>query len=533
MSDPYAAIARPAEPDPYAGIAAPAPPRTRAPPPRKPNTTADVGQSFVSGLLSGVGQIADAADPVNQIIRAFPGGPVAQIALKPLERFTAHGIAGAMGGNRQPQTTAGRYAKTVGEFVPNAAVGGTGGVARRTAQVVIPALASEAAGQVAEKVGAPPIVQTGARVLGAVAGGGASALRTPPKKVAAAALPTPTLDQLYAQKNAAYQAVDNAGVKYTPKAFDSLITGITDEMKASNINPIRHPKAFSWMQELDSVRDQSPTLTTLDHIRQSIRRDVASATDPAEAYFGKKMIQNIDEFVNSARPDQVSAGDPQKAAALIAQARDLNTRVRKLESVQGALDSADFRAKGTGSGGNINNATRQKLRPLIDPTSKQRIRNLTPDEAAALTRTVKGTPTQNVLRQFGKLSPEGNGLMQALHLGAAWPTHGASGLLAVGGAVAKRMADAGTAKNVQGLLELIAQGGVKGRAATTELAKAPAATFESAIKELRASLGEQYAKELQTERQRLLMGSSAVLSGAASPTAAQERQRPRRLANQR
>jgi hypothetical protein len=68
-----------------------------------------------------------------------------------------------------PQTVVGEYAKTGAEFLP-AALGNRGSLIRRGAQVAIPAITSETAGQVAEQVA--PEFEPVARALGAIAGGG-------------------------------------------------------------------------------------------------------------------------------------------------------------------------------------------------------------------------------------------------------------------------------------------------------------------------------------------------------------------------
>jgi hypothetical protein len=76
----------------------------------------------------------------------------------------------------KPQTTAGRYARTVGEFVPGAMLG-PGGVVRNAVNfAVVPGLASEAAGQATEGTAAEPWARAGA----AVATGGAAALLNRP-----------------------------------------------------------------------------------------------------------------------------------------------------------------------------------------------------------------------------------------------------------------------------------------------------------------------------------------------------------------
>lgn len=80
----------------------------------------------------------------------------------------------------EPQTTAGQYARTAAEFVPGAAAMGIGGgikgaVSSGLKYGVAPGLASEAAGQAALKHLGPDY-EAYARIMGALAGGGAASL---------------------------------------------------------------------------------------------------------------------------------------------------------------------------------------------------------------------------------------------------------------------------------------------------------------------------------------------------------------------
>lgn len=73
----------------------------------------------------------------------------------------------------KPKTTAGEYARTLGEFAPAAAFG-PGGAVARTANVAVPAVISETAGQLTEGTDAEPWARAG----GAFAGGLGTALAT-------------------------------------------------------------------------------------------------------------------------------------------------------------------------------------------------------------------------------------------------------------------------------------------------------------------------------------------------------------------
>lgn len=65
-----------------------------------------------------------------------------------------------------PKTTEGEYARTIGQFAPNAAMG-PGGAIRRTAQVLLPAITSETAGQISKGQPAEPYMRAGGAVMGA------------------------------------------------------------------------------------------------------------------------------------------------------------------------------------------------------------------------------------------------------------------------------------------------------------------------------------------------------------------------------
>lgn len=102
------------------------------------------------------------------------GFPSAEAVSKSMEAQT--------GPAYKPQTTAGEVAHTVGEFAPNALAGG-GTIAQRAAQVVVPALASEASGRVARTVA--PELEGPARLVGGLVGGIGTAVAQAPRGAAA------------------------------------------------------------------------------------------------------------------------------------------------------------------------------------------------------------------------------------------------------------------------------------------------------------------------------------------------------------
>lgn len=112
-----------------------------------------------SPLLRGVG---DATLGVQDILGLMGRGLMPQV---PTSEQIGTGRQELFGQDWQPQTTAGEFARTMGQFAP-AGVVGEGGLARKAATVLFPALGSEAAGQATE--GKP--YEGGARMAGAIVG---------------------------------------------------------------------------------------------------------------------------------------------------------------------------------------------------------------------------------------------------------------------------------------------------------------------------------------------------------------------------
>lgn len=166
----------------------------------QPNVGLDILKSFGSGVARGASAVAGLPGDVSNLMGAGIGAARDYLVgdVSPEQRAAV--TATREGGNilpttegimstasditgmtlPEPETTAGEYARTVGEFAP-AALGGGGAVAR-IARVLGPGLGSEAAGQATEGTAAEPY----ARVAGAL--GGAIA----PSVIGRAITPFPT-----------------------------------------------------------------------------------------------------------------------------------------------------------------------------------------------------------------------------------------------------------------------------------------------------------------------------------------------------
>lgn len=151
----------------------------------EPSVAEDVVNSGAAGFGRGVAAIPGIVGDVHQIAAAAPWAPkrsmydalVEKLGVKPPTSQETIAAASDMvpGLDYQPHTTAGKYARTIGEFTPGALAGG-GGMMRNAFRFgAIPATTSETLGQALE--GTP--FEGAGRVAGALVGGigGGSVMR--------------------------------------------------------------------------------------------------------------------------------------------------------------------------------------------------------------------------------------------------------------------------------------------------------------------------------------------------------------------
>lgn len=265
-------------------------------------------------------------------------------------------------------------------------------------------------------------------------------------------------EQLETAYKAAYAKVDASGFRFSKTNAKSLASDMEQVVKDKGGADL-YPDAWRVAQRVKSLANQKGGLpiTQLEDLRGQIYEYLVKPGGK-EANLGGAMRSKIDDLIGKASNEN----------ALLRDARDLYTRFSKTRNVSSRLDSADLQAGRAYTGKNVNNAIRQKLSPLVDPLSKQRLKNATPDEAKILKRAVVGSPGQNLVRLAGSLLDPRGLIGMGLQATGAANTAGMSlasvplGMLAT--ATGNRMSQ----KNVQELLRLIAAGGSK-----SALAKVP------------------------------------------------------------
>lgn len=166
-----------------------------ATPAEKPSTASDVARSAASGVGQGAigmaGLVPDAANALRkgadwlifdrifgkrpEMTNSITGGNLSDLGTSASLKKSAEGLLGKF---YEPQTTAGQYAKTVGEFVP-ASMLGPGGIAPKLATAATAGLASEGAGQLTKGTSAEPWARLAGGLAGAFAPGLLSKAVTP------------------------------------------------------------------------------------------------------------------------------------------------------------------------------------------------------------------------------------------------------------------------------------------------------------------------------------------------------------------
>lgn len=455
----------------------------------QPSTAMDVAKSVGSGAVEGtagiIGQPRDimsgivnagmsAIPAVGNKIRGFMGldplpGPTEQ------QRAGANSVAQYMtpwgssaenverakplGAGYEPQTTAGKYGKTVGEFLPSAAMGAEGlsGVPAALFKYgVAPGLASEAAGQATSGTAAEPY----ARVAGALAGNVAANIPdiiSNSRAVGKVIKNAPTEEALQQRAKDAYRIADESGAAYSPQSYLNTVADLDKSLNKIGIDKELHPESSAVLGRLEkALSDKPKTFTELDMLRQ-LASDAAGAQKPADAKRGMMIRDAIDKLVDS--------GDAGPAAN---EARKNWSALRKSQTIGWEEERAGIQADRSGGGANVDNSLRSRMSALLLNNKGKAVKGFSQEEKDALREAVRGSTTQNVLRQVGRYSPENGPVATAAAIGSGWgagsaalgPIGGVAGAvgLPIAGLASKRIADALSGRAVDYAAALVRSG---------------------------------------------------------------------------
>lgn len=232
----------------------------------------------------------------------------------------------------EPHNRAEEFARTTGEFLPNA-VGGVGRrIVQRAGQVLLPAAVSEGAGQATKGTAAEPW----ARFTGALAGGGLSVLLNRPGTTAAAIksqlpadIPPHVIDQAEAlMLQARRQGIDLAWPEAISQVADRpVLTNLMRHLEAS-------PQTEAQMSAFFGRRPQQ--------VEQAARGqfDNISPANQSPSTIGPAVGQAMEGTVNDVRSAINAKAEPfYKASEAVRLAPQEMSRVRALPGYQEARDA--------------------------------------------------------------------------------------------------------------------------------------------------------------------------------------------------
>lgn len=345
---------------------------------------------------------AKAGLSANAFTAPFATGPNADELQKAVEQIT--------GPSYQPQNTAEKYAHTIGSFLP-AVVGGPESLGSRlVARAVIPGAASEAAGELTSGTEYEPYARLGGALLGGHLGG---------KMIGPSLDAIPTRDQLFAAKTADYSAPEIAAVQIKPKAIQGLVADTDQQLLNAKVDKFNAPAVTGILDRLKQPRFTGVhTIDDLDLARQSLS-DVPLEERRAAAIVRK----SIDNYLGGGlQQSDLLAGDAAAANAKLLSARANFSAMKRSEDITNAMGRAENQAGSTYSGGNIENATRQQLRPILNEKTgvakAKGFQDYTDAEIEALRKAVNGTKTGNVVRAVAKALGGGGGGLNTVISGA-------------------------------------------------------------------------------------------------------------------
>lgn len=454
------------------------------------NSGVDAAKQLPTGIISGVSQLPSVGPRImgavgsylepkfDAAVSAVAPGLATEMRRQEAMRDSANWPAAPSLtkslGLSDPTTTAGQYARTVGEFAPGA-IAGPGNLATRVAtQDVLPAVASEAAGQATVGTKAEPWARVGAAILGGFPFG---RWRSTAPTMAS---PAPLVDDLYDAGRDAYRQVRESGFALKPQPVAALADQVEQSLTAKGLTARNVPETYGVIQDLQDLRNAQPqvdpvtgqwvrpqvTASDFDSARQELLQASRNQSNRREAAAAWDAIGKMDDYLANVPQAHVAQGDAQTASELFDFARGNWAAAKRLEMASGKVELGNLNAETAHSGMNIDNAMRQAVKQLIRPNKYGKTlaeqHGFSDDEMGLMNDIARGTGTTNTLRYVGNLLGGGGGFgqlaMAGIGLGGAYET-GRPELLALPalGAAARYGAGMATRRQAQNMLDTIAR----------------------------------------------------------------------------
>lgn len=219
----------------------------------------------------------------------------------------------------------------------------------------------------------------------------------------------PTAQAMKDEAQGLYKLAKQSGVGIKPQSFADAVDNILEKAKEAGINPKQQPKAFENFRILVKARDAGDrglkiNLSDMETLRQ-IAGNVLKDADPNERRVTHVLVDGIDDFMSSLKPNDVIGGkDATAAVKMVQTARQLWSRKSKADIIERAFERAKNGAANHTNAG-METALRQQFRQIAN--NERAFRRFSKEERTAILQVVRGSNGQSVLRFFGKFAPTG------------------------------------------------------------------------------------------------------------------------------
>lgn len=280
------------------------------------------------------------------------------------------------------------------------------------------------------------------------------------RAISQAARNAPTTEELRAAGNAAYKAVDDAGVVIAPDAFQGAADDAVARMTAQGMDTGPMSLTPQSARVADILTDTASTgapvpFRELDLMRRKAGIPAANMANRGESAVGSEAIAALDDFVNNITPAQVTQGNADNLPELIGTARDIWSKMRRSQMIDDAIENSQNYLSGEASG--IRNQFARILK------NDKLSRGFSDAEKALMRRVVNGSIPEQLLN----LASGGIGqiatVLGGAGLGSAAGGMGAmvgAGAGALGAAAARKGAEALAGRNAEVVRAIIANGGL-------------------------------------------------------------------------
>ena len=300
-----------------------------------------------------------------------------------------------IGDRYQPQSVAGEYARTTGEFAGAGAVT-PGGLGRRAAVTLAPTLLSETAGQVTRNLS--PEDESMARMVAGIggsfvggSGGAKSAINRATKNV-------PSQKAVSKNRNELYQELRDAGIKYDSNEYGRMAGQLGTLLTKGGFRRRQAPATFDIIDEMlqGAASKKSPDFDDIDGIKQSLA-DYARTYNPSmprEQAAAAKVLNVLNRFETSAPMINTGNKTAAEVSALTRKARGEALKAIKGRELEKAAKKAESYLSGPESG------LKNQVKTLLN--SKRGMNLFNDNERALLQEVAGGSAFRNILTSAGK-----------------------------------------------------------------------------------------------------------------------------------